>query len=222
MKKFLWRLSAIGLLFSVSAAFAQNPADPSSHPETIVVTASAIETTSTGANVTTKHVDGTVFQKPHDKSVVNERMQTHYVLSATIGDVRYTLRGGPGVGLGTFKAKITNGMYVDILTEEPTGRRYNTGFEIVSKEKVSVAQMNEEGRFMTIDERKYTARDLYIASAVGEIFTKLQAGTRDESWKKAVVMSRNNAQDPVKVADFEKQFNAAMKALDVEEGRATH
>lgn len=73
---------------------------------------------------------------------------------------------------------------------------------------------------MATEERKYTAKDLYIASVVGKAFTKSQAGTKVESWKKAVGNGRNEAQDEVGVADFEKQFDAAMKTLDVEEGRA--
>ena len=35
--------------------------------------------------------------------------------------------------------------------------------------------------------------------------------------KKAVGTNRNVAQDEVKVADFKRQFDAAMKALDVED-----
>ena len=69
----------------------------------------------------------------------------------------------------------------------------------------------------TTEERKYTAKDLYIASTVGGIFTKPQGGTREESLKKAVGTNRNVAQDEVKVADFKRQFDAAMKALDVED-----
>jgi hypothetical protein len=73
---------------------------------------------------------------------------------------------------------------------------------------------------MATEERKYTAKDLYIASLVGNVFIKSQAGTREESWKKAVGTGRDGAQDELKVAQFEKDFDAAMKALDAEEGRA--
>jgi hypothetical protein len=73
---------------------------------------------------------------------------------------------------------------------------------------------------MATEERKYTAKDLYIASIVGELLIRPQAGTREESFKKAVGTGRNVAQDELKVADFDKQFDGAMKALDAEEGRA--
>ena len=71
---------------------------------------------------------------------------------------------------------------------------------------------------MATEERKYTARDLYIASVVGvETRTKSQAGTKEDSWKEAAGAGRNQARDEAKVANFEKQFDAAMKVLDVEE-----
>lgn len=108
----LLALLLLSVLASISVAPAQNPADVSTYPEKIEITSWTKETVGAPGK------------------------ESHYILVGTIGDVRYTLRGGPGVDLGTFKAKITNGMYLDILTEEPSGRRYNTGFEITSKERL--------------------------------------------------------------------------------------
>jgi hypothetical protein len=105
----------------MSIAFAQNPNDPSTYPETIEVI------------MLTKEDVG----KPVAGS--------NYTLVGVIGDVRYTLHGGPGVDLGTFKAKSAGGMYMDILTQEPSGRRYNTGFEIVRKERLLEGCKNESG-----------------------------------------------------------------------------
>jgi hypothetical protein len=51
----------------------------------------------------------------------------------------------------------------------------------------------------------------------GASFAPKSGGTKEESLKKAVGSSRNVAQDEVKVADFKRQFDAAMKALDVED-----
>ena len=98
----------------VSIASAQNPNDPSTYPETIEI----------------------VMLTKDSADVGHPVAESHYTLVGIIGNVRYTLHGQPGVDLGTFKAKITNGMYMDILTQEPSGRRYNSGFEIVEKERL--------------------------------------------------------------------------------------
>lgn len=73
---------------------------------------------------------------------------------------------------------------------------------------------------MDSEEKKYTAKDLYAASIVGGIFQRSQSGTQTEAWEKAVGEGRNAAQNQAKVSDFEKRFDAAMKALDAEEGSA--
>jgi len=67
--------------------------------------------------------------------------KTYYILAGTIGNVKYTLKGGPGVPIGTFRAKITNGLYSDILVTGTDGSTYNVGFKIIGQEKISSAAL---------------------------------------------------------------------------------
>ncbi len=69
---------------------------------------------------------------------------------------------------------------------------------------------------MDSEEKKYTAKDLYVAFIVGERFQRSQAGTPAEAWGKAVDKGRVAANNQANVSDFEKQFDAAMKAPDAE------
>lgn len=59
-------------------------------------------------------------------------------------------------------------------------------------------------------EKKYTARDLYVASVVGREFTKSLPPSIAESYGNAVKAGLKEAADGKKVADFEKNFDLAM------------
>lgn len=74
----------------------------------------------------------------------------------------------------------------------------------------------ESGKLMDNEEKKYTAKHLYVAFIVGGIFQRSQAGTQTEAWEKAVDRGSKAAQDQAKVSDFEGRFDAAMKAPDAE------
>jgi hypothetical protein len=50
-----------------------------------------------------------------------------------IDGIQYTLQSGPGALLGTYKARITNNQYIDILVVEPNGRSYNVGTKILEQ-----------------------------------------------------------------------------------------
>jgi hypothetical protein len=67
---------------------------------------------------------------------------------------------------------------------------------------------------MDSEEKKYTAKDLYIAFIVRGIFQKSQAGTPAEAWKEAVRKGLSAAQRSAEVSDFEQRFDAAKRALD--------
>jgi len=69
---------------------------------------------------------------------------------------------------------------------------------------------------MDSEEKKYTAKDLYVASIIGGIFQRSQTGTPAEAWGKAVDKGRTAAQNQANVSEFEKQFDAAMKAPEAE------
>ncbi len=74
------------------------------------------------------------------------------------------------------------------------------------------------------EEKKYTAEDLYIAFATARFFQGSQSGTMDESWKRNVAKgwslvveeNRLGNRSGVRTGDFERQFNAAKKAIEDE------
>src|SRR5450432_2184762 len=66
------------------------------------------------------------------KTVANTHVQhsTYCQAHVTIKDITYVINGrrnAPCVPLGTFKAKITNGQYIDILVTQPIGNTYSVG-----------------------------------------------------------------------------------------------
>jgi hypothetical protein len=52
----------------------------------------------------------------------------------------------PCIPFGTFKAKITNGEYIDVLVNEPNGNQYSVGFEIVQAERNPAPVNGDEAR----------------------------------------------------------------------------
>lgn len=70
-------------------------------------------------------------------------------------------------------------------------------------------------------------KEAYAAFVAGGVFRESQPGTKDESWKESVKRGLNTVKENerpgnrgMKLADFEKQFDAALKA--VEDERDSH
>jgi len=131
-----------------NTAFAQCPKgqsnclDPSNYPQTITITISKTEDVVTGsrADIKTTHP---VFPGPlnQPKTVVKQQdtHATRYIVVGVIDGVQYTLQANLGALLGTYKARITNNQYIDILIVEPSVRSYNVGTKILEQEKLLVA-----------------------------------------------------------------------------------
>jgi hypothetical protein len=124
-----------------------NCLDPSNYPQTITITDSKVEDVVTGskADIKTKQPlfpggDQTLpYNQP--KTVVKQQdtHATRYLVVGVINGVQYTLQSNPGALLGTYKARITNGQYIDILIVDPNGKSYNVGTKILEQEKLPVA-----------------------------------------------------------------------------------
>src|SRR5690349_4336699 len=122
----------LGVLVSGMALFvarAQAP-DPNQFPETVKVISETKESIDSGTTTTTRRVSPVI---PCDlniaacrdklKSVSKSNVQSYYQCKVQIRDMIYTINGksgGPGVPLGTFKAKITN-QYMDIYIVDQNG-----------------------------------------------------------------------------------------------------
>src|SRR6266404_4431325 len=131
----------------VSSAAAQAP-DPKQFPETVKVISETKESVDKGSTTTTKRISPMIpcnlnIQACRDKlqSVTKSNVQGYYQAKVQIGDMLYTINGksgGPGVPLGTFKARITN-QYMDIYIVDKNGP-YVLGFEIAGAEKIESAK----------------------------------------------------------------------------------
>jgi len=137
----LAKFSALGLLLATipPTVFAHNdPPDPKQFPETVKVISETKQSVDNGSTVTTKRVQPTILNPtPRTQSVVKPNVQSYYQCTVQIGDMLYTINGkagGPGVPLGTFKARITN-QYMDIYIVDKNGP-YVLGFEIAGAEKI--------------------------------------------------------------------------------------
>jgi hypothetical protein len=120
-----------------------NCLDPSNYPQTITITDSKVEDVVTGSQAEIKTKEPLYpgpFTQP--KTVVKQQdtHATRYIVVGVIDRVQYTLQSNPGALLGTYKARITNGQYIDILIVEPSGRSYNVGTKILEQEKLPVAE----------------------------------------------------------------------------------
>ncbi len=140
---FWFNLSLLLLLFSPSVVSAQNPKDPTTYPDTIIVNSVKLEVTIVGAAVqkSPPQPSGDSPIAPPQRTVATtpDKTITHYVVAGTIGEITYTLLGGPGVSVGTFKAKITNGLYAYILVTGADGSAHNVGFKILGQERIPPA-----------------------------------------------------------------------------------
>jgi hypothetical protein len=143
MKK-AWLLSTlVGIELLCSTAFAQCPKgqsnclDPSNYPQTITITASKSEDVVTGSKADIKTTQPTFPGPLNQPKTVVKQQDTHamrYIVIGVIDGVQYTLQSDPGAVLGTYKARITNNQYIDILIVEPSGRSYNVGTKILEQE----------------------------------------------------------------------------------------
>jgi hypothetical protein len=124
-----------------------NCLDPSNYPQTITITVSRIEDVVTGSKADVKTTQP-VFPGPlnQPKTVVKQQNThaTRYIVVGIIDGVQYTLQSNPGALLGTYKARITNNQYIDILIVEPSGRSYNVGTKILEAEKLSAAVQTDK------------------------------------------------------------------------------
>jgi hypothetical protein len=125
----------------VPTAYGQKqPPDPNQFPETVKVISETKETNDKGDTLTTRQPQPTILdQNLKTRTIVKHNVETYYQCKVQIGDTLYTINGksgGPGVPLGTFKAKLTNGQYMDIYIVDNNGP-YVLGFEIVGAEKIA-------------------------------------------------------------------------------------
>jgi hypothetical protein len=141
----LAKLSALALLLTanLAAVSARNdPPDPKQFPEIVKVISETKQSIDKGSTVTTNRVEPTILDPaPRTQSVVKPNVQSYYQCTVQIGDMLYTINGksgGPGVPLGTFKARITN-QYMDIYIVDKNGP-YVLGFEIAGAEKIESAK----------------------------------------------------------------------------------
>lgn len=124
----------------IQAAYGQKqPPVPNQYPETVKIISETKESLDKGDVVTTRRPQPSILNpNPSTRTVVKPRTETYYQCKVQIGDTLYTINGksgGPGVPLGTFKAKIVN-QYMDIYIVDQNGP-YVLGFEIVGAEKVA-------------------------------------------------------------------------------------
>ncbi len=145
MKPTIVKCAALGLLLAtnLAAVFARNdPPDPKQFPETVKIISETKQSVDKGSTVTTKRVQPTILNStPRTQSVVKPNVQSYYQCTVQIGGMLYTINGkagGPGVPLGTFKARITN-QYMDIYIVDKNGP-YVLGFEIAGAEKIESAK----------------------------------------------------------------------------------
>jgi hypothetical protein len=130
----------------IPAAYGQKqPPDPNQFPETVKVISETKETNDKGDTMTTYRPQPSILnQHPKTQTTVKHHVETYYQCKVQIGDTLYAINGksgGPGVPLGTFKAKIVN-QYMDIYIVDQNGP-YVLGFEIVGAEKVSPEEKKE-------------------------------------------------------------------------------
>jgi hypothetical protein len=140
--------------FILPCAFAQCPKgqsnclDPSNYPQAITITVSKVEDVVTGstANVKTNRPLFDNPLNPQPKTTINQRDMhgTRYIVIGVIDGVQYTLQSNPGALLGTYKARITNNQYIDILIVESSGRSYNVGTKILEQEKLQPTAVPEK------------------------------------------------------------------------------
>lgn len=135
----------LGMTLVCSTAFAQCPKgqsnclDPSNYPQTITITVSKIEDIVTGSKAkiaTTQPPYPGPLNQPETRVKQQDTHATRYIVVGVIDGVQYTLQSNPGAMVGTYKARITNGQYIDILMVEPSGRTYNVGTKILEQEQL--------------------------------------------------------------------------------------
>ena len=145
MKKASLFTTLLGMTLGCSTGFAQCPKgestclDPSNYPQTITITVSKSEDVVTGSRAETKTTQPTFPGPLNQPKTVVKQHDTHatrYIVVGVIDGVQYTLQSNPGASVGTYKARITNNQYIDILIVEPSGRSYNVGTKILEAEKL--------------------------------------------------------------------------------------
>jgi hypothetical protein len=144
MRKF-WFAAVLGTALVWTPAFAQCPKrepdclDPSNFPQTITITVSKVEDVVTESKADAKTTDNP-FGVPFNQTKTTVKQQdtrvNRYIVVGVIDGVQYTLQSNPGALLGTYKARITNNQYIDILIVEPSGRSYNVGTKILEQVKL--------------------------------------------------------------------------------------
>jgi hypothetical protein len=149
------RILASPMILIFAASVCANQIDQTPYTETITVMQESKETFTKDLSTTYTHKPKTnILGQPEtdlagrptgaSKTTAITRVEhsTYCQAHGTIKDVAYVLNGranAPCIPFGTFKAKITNGQYIDILVTEPNGNIYSVGFEIVQAEKITPA-----------------------------------------------------------------------------------
>jgi len=128
-----------------------NCLDPSNYPQTITITISRVEDVVTGSHSsikTTKPIfsdnDVLGLSRPTTTVSQHDTHETRYIVVGVIDGIQYTLQSNPGALLGTYKARITNNQYVDILIVEPGGQSYNVGTKILEQDKLQRSAATEK------------------------------------------------------------------------------
>ena len=170
-----------------AACYANNQIDPAQYPETITVMAESKETATKDLGTTFTHKPKTnILGRPETdivgrptgatQTVAKTRVEhwTYCQAHATIKDITYVMNGranAPCIPFGTFKAKITNGQYIDVLVTEPNGNQYSVGFEIIQAEKKLATVSGDETK---IPPQASTP----VVAAVPQIQSQQPAGTQ--------------------------------------------
>jgi hypothetical protein len=173
---------AIVLLFASVVCQAnqkKDQIDPAQYTETITVMAESHETKDMGTTYTSKPKTGLLGGPQTDlagrptgavKTTATNHVQHYCQARATIKDITYIMNGranAPCIPLGTFKAKVTNGQYIDVLVTEANGNQYSVGFAIAS------AEQNAAPQAVATSEAE-AARQARIAKAVQEAKEKAE------------------------------------------------
>jgi hypothetical protein len=152
LKKIAVDVAVIGIIFIAALGVCANDQiNPAQYPETVTVMAESNETATADSGTTYASKPKTnILGRPETDIVGRPTGATTTVAhthvghwtycqaQVTIKDITYLINGrrnAPCVPLGTFKAKITNGQYIDILVTQQGGNPYSVGFEIIRSER---------------------------------------------------------------------------------------
>jgi hypothetical protein len=150
----------MGMIFIAAVGiYANDQINPAQYPETVTVMAESKETATADSGTTYISKPKTnILGRPETDIVgrptgatrttahTHVEHWTYCQAQVTIKDITYLINGrrnAPCVPLGTFKAKITNGQYIDILVTQQGGNLYSVGFEIIRSERNLVPASGE-------------------------------------------------------------------------------